>query len=515
MAKKRETREDRKKKATESICDLDNGFTVSVRSFRDLGADKVRSLLLRSRYAQILLSLTVIGAILRFYHLGYNSLWLDEATTYSLAAKSFSGIWEATTGGEFNPPLFYWIDHLMLGLGNSEVILRFVPALLGVLTIPLIYYAGKEIADRNAGLIAAAICTFSPFLIFYSQEARAYSLGLFLIAAALIVFLRAMKSDRTADWILFGLLSALAYWAHFYTLVVTGSLVLYAVAVRFVAFRKDIRTIKPPLFGLAVFAIVSLPLIVTTVRLFALRTEGGPSFGIQGAEIILETFRQLSGFSDIVMCLFLLLFVIGIVQAFLLDRNRGIFLVTLTVLPFVISWILSYRIPMVPRYLIILAPVYFIGIALAYRPVFRMAGSRVVVYGFLALVVLLSVLTPSFLGYYTSYSKEDWRGFSGQVSQVARAGDTIVFVPGYISQPFDYYYSNRTEGTFEYGASSAAELAALAAGNATGRVFYVVTGDISSADPTGGALAWLEQHAKGTEATPGIYLLSASGTGTA
>jgi len=510
MAKKREMREDRKKKTTESISDLDNGFTSPVRSFQNLTVDNIKSLLFRSRYAQLLLSFTVIGAILRFYQLGFNSLWLDEATTYSLASRSLSGIWEATMGGEFNPPLFYWIEHLMLTLGNSEVILRFVPALLGVLTIPLIYYTGKEFADRNVGIIAAAICTFSPFMIYYSQEARAYSMGLFFIAAAMIFFLRAVKSNETTDWILFGLLSALAYWSHFYTLVITASLVLYAIAVRLAEFRKDVSTMKPFIFGMAVFAIISLPLIAATFQLFVLRTSGGPTFGIQGAGIIFETFRQLSGFTDLTMCLFLLLLIVGIIQAFLLDRSKGIFLVALTILPFVISWFLSYKIPMVPRYLIILAPVYFIGIALAYKPVFRRFSNRIVVYGFMALVVLLSVMTPVFIGYYTSYSKEDWRGFSTQIRQVAHSGDTIVFVPGYISQPFDYYYTNKTEGTYEYGASSAEQLAALASGNATGRVFYVVTGDISSADPTGGSLAWLQQHAKGTEVTSGIYLLTSS-----
>ena len=48
----------------------------------------------------------------------------------------------------------------MLMLGNNEVILRFVPALLGVLTIPLIYFAGKEFMDRNVGIIAAAAFAF-------------------------------------------------------------------------------------------------------------------------------------------------------------------------------------------------------------------------------------------------------------------------------------------------------------------------------------------------------------------
>ena len=508
MAKKREGRVDRKKTIGGAVCDLDGGFTGSIQSSKDITPASVKSLIVNSRYLQILLSLTLIGAILRFFNLGFNSLWLDEASTYTFAKMSIPEIWQATAAGEFNPPLFYWIEHIMLFFGNNEVVLRFVPALLGVLTIPLVYYVGKEFADRNVGIIAATICTFSPFLIQYSQEARAYSMGLFFIAFAMIFFLKAIKSDNLTHWVLFGLMSALAFWSHFYTLVIIGTLFLYALAVKIPEVMKDIRAFKPIVGAGAVFAIVSLPLLLATIQLFAKRTAGGPTFGIQGLGIIPETFWQLSGFSLWVMYLFLILFVMGIVQEFFLDRNKGILLIVLMFFPFMISWFLSYRIPMVPRYLIILAPVFFIGIALAYKPVYSFLNNRGVVYGFMAVMVLLSVTTSFYPSYYSGYSKEDWRGFSGQIQQVTRPGDFIVLVPGYMAQPFDYYYSNSSGQTFEYGASTADQLAAIASSGANNTVYYVVTGDISSADPSGNAVKWLEEHTKGVEATPGIYLFT-------
>jgi mannosyltransferase len=508
MAKKRGDREERKKKTGDDICDLDGGFVSPLLSYRDLTLENIKSCLIHSRYTQILLSLTIIGFILRFFNLGFNSLWLDEASTYTFASMSLPGIWQATTAGEFNPPLFYWIEHLMLSFGNNEVVLRFVPALLGVLTIPLIYFVGKEFVDRNVGIVAAAACAFSPFLLFYSQEARAYSMALFFVAFAMVFFLRALKTNEITPWIIFGGLSALAFWSHFYTLVVIGALVLYALVVKIPDFRKDIMAFKPLVLAGVVFSIISLPLVAITLQLFARRESGGATFGIQGFGIVIETFRQLSGFSAIVMYVFLILFVVGIVQAFLIDRNKGLFLVALTVLPFAISWFLSYKIPMVPRYLIVLAPVYFIGIALAYKPVFRMISNRGVVYGFIALMVLLSVTTPFFTSYYTQYSKEDWRGFSGQMRQVAQPGDIIALVPGYMTQPFDYYYSNASEGTFEYGVTTAEQLAAVAARRSNNTVYYVVTGDISSADSSGESVTWLEEHTKGAEATSGIYLFT-------
>ena len=496
MAKKREDRETRKQSSGNDICDLDNGFVSPTLSLHDVKAGNVKSLIINSRYIQLLLCLTVVGFFFRFYQLGFNSLWLDEASTYTYASMSLSGIWQATAGGEFNPPLFYWMEHVMLFLGNNEVILRFIPALLGGLTVPLVYLVGKEFFDRNVGIIAAAACAFSPFLVYYSQEARAYSVMLFFVVFAMVFFLRALKTDDTRDWMLFGVLSALAFWSHFYALVIIGALALYAIIVKFPTLRKDLGSIKPMLISGATFVVICLPLILVTIPLFAKRTASAPTFGIQGIGIIIETFRQISGFSDniLIVIILLALFIIGICQAFLLDRNKGLFLVSLMVLTFIISYFLSYKIPMQPRYLIFLAPIFFIGIALSYRPIWNIYRNPAVVYGLMVLVVILGA--PVLVNMYSGFTKDDWRGFSGQVQQATHPGDFVVLIPGYLYQPFDYYYSNASDQTIEYGANTATELDAIAARKANSTVYYIVTGDIMSADPNGDAIAWLNNNTR-------------------
>jgi hypothetical protein len=84
-----------------------------------------------------------------------------------------------------------------------------------------------------------------------------------------------------------------------------------------------------------------------------------------------------------------------------------------------------------------------------------------------------------------------------------------VVLPGYVLQPFTYYYSNTTDQTFEYGAYTAADLDAIASQKTNNtRIYYVVTGDISSADPTGDSIKWLTEHTKQVGETPGIYLFT-------
>ena len=510
MAKKKAGREPAKQQEHAGEWDLDGGYETPVKTFQDLTWENIRSLFTTSRYAQSLLILTVVGLFLRFYNLGFNSLWLDEATTYDISIKSFGAIWQVTASGEFNPPLFYWVEHIMLMFGNNEVILRFVPALLGVLTIPLFYVIGKEFLDRNAGLIAAAACTFSPFLIYYSQEARAYMMMLFFVALATIFFLKAMKSGGRINWVLFGAFSALAFWAHFYALVMIGALVLFALIEWAPRIRREIENLKMLVAAIVIFIVLSLPLIIVTLQLFVLRTSSAPTYGIQGADIIFETFVQVAGMNVPVMALLVALFIIGIFQAFRIEKGKGIFLVLIMVLTFLISYVLSFKMPMLPRYLIFLSIVLFLGIAVSYRAICSLWNTRAVVYGFMAVLLIISV--PVLAGYYTGFSKEDWRGFSVALGQKVQPGDVVVSVPGYISQPLDYYFSSVKTQTTEYGATTAADLDRILGESGNHTTYYVVTDDIYAADPNGDAIQWLKNNATyvGSDATGGVYIFTRS-----
>jgi uncharacterized membrane protein len=504
MAKKKGERHIEKGPQRQTECDLDGGYRFPIRSPKDLTLENIWAGIIGSRYSQALLLLTIIGLSLRFYNLGFNSLWLDEASTYTNSVSSFAQIWQATAAGEFNPPLFYWMEHVMLMFGNSEVILRFIPAVVGVLTIPLIYCVGKEFMDRNVGIIAAAAFAFSPFLVYYSQEARAYSMMLFFVVFAIIFYLKALKDNRIRNWVLFGLLSALAFWSHFYAFAIIASLVLYALIVQLADLRRNIKKIWMVVLSVVVFSIACLPLIIVAFHLFASRTASAPTFGVQGFDVIYQTLLQVAGFNELVMYLFLLLFIAGTVQAFLIDRNKGWFLVSLTVFTFVISIFLSYRMPMVPRYLIFFAAVFFIGVATSYRLFYSLVNNKGVVYGFLLVMVILNA--PVLAGYYSGYTKEDWRGFSAQMQLTAKPGDFIVLVPGYISQPFDYYYTNGSFRTIQFEAETAKDLDSIDAQKVNNTIYYIVTADIYSADPAGDALAWLKNNTKPVGQDNGIAL---------
>jgi mannosyltransferase len=172
---------------------------------------------MRARHLQLLAGITVAGALLRFATLHAQSYWLDEAATVNLLHKGFGDMLAGVSSGESTPPLYYivaWVWAKVFGTG--EVGLRSLSALFGTATIPVAYALGRQVAGRRTGLVAAALCTFNPLLVWYSQEARSYALMVLLSGLTLLALMRAYEQPTARRFALWGLVSAAAVCTHYY-----------------------------------------------------------------------------------------------------------------------------------------------------------------------------------------------------------------------------------------------------------------------------------------------------------
>lgn len=132
-----------------------------------------------------------LGLILRLISLN-QSLWLDEATSALVAKMSLTDMFTKFLPNDFHPPLYYLILKMWASIfGYSEISLRMPSVIFGVVTIYLVYKISKS---RTAALFAAT----SGLLIYYSQEARMYSLITMLVAFSIYVF-------REKKWVLFSI----------------------------------------------------------------------------------------------------------------------------------------------------------------------------------------------------------------------------------------------------------------------------------------------------------------------
>ncbi|MGH2843046.1 MAG: glycosyltransferase family 39 protein, partial [Solirubrobacteraceae bacterium] len=145
-----------------------------------------------------LLLITLLGAALRFYGLGHQGFWYDEAYTVRLMKLPFGQMLGALGHQESTPPLYYCLAWLWTrAFGPGQAGLRSLSATCGTAVIPVAYLTARRcLHDRRAALIVAALTAFNPLLIWYSQEARAYQLLVLVSACSLLAFAHARERPR-------------------------------------------------------------------------------------------------------------------------------------------------------------------------------------------------------------------------------------------------------------------------------------------------------------------------------
>ena len=179
----------------------------------------------RSRLFWIVAGITALAATLRLSTLGLQSYHHDEIVTAGRVLRG--SLWHAVEkvgDSESAPPLYYLLAWLWTQVfGTAEVGLRSLSAVAGVAVVPVAFLIGAELSGRRTGIAAAALVAVNPMLIWYSQEARCYSLLVLLTSIALLFFLRALRSGSGRDMAWWALASALALATHYFALFPVGA----------------------------------------------------------------------------------------------------------------------------------------------------------------------------------------------------------------------------------------------------------------------------------------------------
>ena len=211
----------------------------------------------RSRAFWIVAGLTALAAALRFATLGMQAYHHDEIVTASRILRGgFGHAMDAVGFSESAPPLYYALAWGWTQLtGTGEFGLRSLSALAGVATVPVVYLIGIELCGRRTGLMAAALVAVNPMLLWYSQEARAYSLLVLLCAVSLLYCVRALRSGSRRDLVLWGIASGLALATHYFA--------AFAIAAEAIwLLRRRGRESAPGLGIVALFGLALAPLAI-------------------------------------------------------------------------------------------------------------------------------------------------------------------------------------------------------------------------------------------------------------
>lgn len=164
-----------------------------------------------------LVAVTLLAWGVRLYRLDAQSLWYDEGVTATLAQRSLGDL-TAWTAHDIQPPLYYYV---IWGWGRlagwSAWSLRFVSVWWGVLAVPLLaVVAHRLIRLRSAAVVAALLIATHPLLVYYSQEARMYTM---LVALGILMGYQLLRSRANPDWrqwALYLLIATPAVYTHYF-----------------------------------------------------------------------------------------------------------------------------------------------------------------------------------------------------------------------------------------------------------------------------------------------------------
>lgn len=217
-----------------------------------------------------LFGIVLLGAGLRTYKLGDESLWNDELESWR--ESSFGSLGEVLEQGvlpDTHPPAFqvilYGVEHWW---GDSEAQLRFPSAISGIISILLVYMIGRRFFGTQEGLIAALFMSVMWAPVSYSQEARNYALVTLLSLVASCFWIEiatTMSADqpvKAGSWIGFALGGTASAYTHYFGLLlfVLQTAVLLAMA----AFRR--RYLFQALASFGGFLLVFAPWIPSMVE---------------------------------------------------------------------------------------------------------------------------------------------------------------------------------------------------------------------------------------------------------
>lgn len=379
----------------------------------------------------LLAGIVLVAAVLRFYKLGEWSFWIDEIYTLNRVQAHYSSL---ATAWYYLPPNTNWVPVSLLltagvfeSFGIDEWSARLAPALLGIVTVPLLFVPIRRYFGVRTALLFALLLALAPWHLQWSQNARFYTALVLFYNLALFSLYWGLEEDRPAAILLGFAFLYLALSERILGFFLIPVIASYVLCLWLLPFARPAGWRRRNLLLLALPVLAGL-LIEGLSRL----TAGGSRF-----------FGDFGGFvgnpiDSPVRILILIFFAIGLplvaVAPFsaswlLRQRSRAGLLVAIgATVPVIMLLALSPSLFVVERYALITLPAWLLLAAVALE---RLAAWLTQQGRWLALA-LAAIFVADALGAYLMYyqlnngNRPDWRGAFHYVESQKAAEDLIV-----------------------------------------------------------------------------------------
>jgi len=258
---------------------------------------------IRKNYLLVLI--LIGGAILRLYHLDFQSVWLDEIHTLNDANPSFSisEVYSSIMRADPHPPLYFYVVHILFKIfGYTPIVARLFSVVIGITTIYALYKLGKEFIGKGVGLISALLLSINGYHIYYSQEARPYVLYCFVTIVSFLYLVRYIKLPNRRNAVLYGIFGGLMLYGHFFSLFALLSQIalLTLCTITIDKERRKAFVLNSAISGLIIL-VLFLPCVKIFIAAMAIKDFWIPYPTPDAYTLI---FKEFFGNSEFILCLF-------------------------------------------------------------------------------------------------------------------------------------------------------------------------------------------------------------------
>lgn len=376
-----------------------------------------------------------------------NSIRLDEAQSLWQSSHSIRGTLKVVAQ-DVHVPLYHLVLHFwQFYLGQSIQTARLLSLGFFIATIPFVYLLARRVLTVNWSLLVVALFSFSPFMNWYANEARMYTMLVFVATLSQYFFVKLVDSEGKKGWLGYSLVALIGIYTHYFF--------IFNLVAQGIFFVINRRNFAPGTFKK--FAILAAGLAVALAPwIYYFRSLGSaantsPNLARPSTVDFFNVFSQFSfGFqTDVINTVLVSTWPIVVVIALLAVRSGQrvtlniSYLATAAFLPILLAFGLSFIVSpfFLSRYMVSCVPpllilvVWFIS---HYRRKLALAVTAVVA----------CVLVITSLEQYTSSAtpvKEDYKGAASLINAEVKPQDIVVLSAPFTVYPFDYYYTGQAQ----------------------------------------------------------------------
>jgi 4-amino-4-deoxy-L-arabinose transferase-like glycosyltransferase len=399
----------------------------------------------------------LIAAVLRFYKINFQSLWMDEIYTMNITNpdNSFSDIITEVNTREGFPYLYFLLLKVLYTVfGYSAIVARGLSAAFGVFSVFAVFKLGDKLYSKKAGLFAALLLTFSEHAIYISQDARPYTIYLFCVILSYYGLITFLKEVSLRNAIKYGVLAGLLLNFNFFGLV--NLLAQFIVAVLFLfLFDKSerINYIKKSALVAFIAVLFFVPNIYKLTTLFGVTAPWIPKPTNESFTILLKEFV---GNSEMTLFFFVPLFFYFLITLFkkeevkmdnslIEDKEMRSFVIlfswSFVFVLFIMTnsyWSSSL---LIPRYFVSMLPVIVLLIGISFAMIRNSVVRTLFATGLLVFMFFNLIVVR---GHYRGVNKTQFREASQLILDNNKNNDPVYTSLKYW---FDYYLNTKTVKT--------------------------------------------------------------------